>query len=166
MISGHISWMSTSCEIVLWWMPHNTFDYKSALVDVMNWSVRQQSITWISVDLHLCHHMKELIGTYGRCHILCVKYAFWHIGLLYVILSSKWKNILVTKWNVTRNQIEKHIPYLTSMVRLWAFVLDYFVTEKYKNNHSLIYELYPPKNSMLMCDDFFQLIYDWEVTFQ
>ena len=33
---------------------------KSTLVQVMACAVRQQAITWASVDLDLCHHMASL----------------------------------------------------------------------------------------------------------
>ena len=53
------SW-STSCEIVLRWMPQNPTDDKSTLVQVMACAIRQQAITWVNVDPHLCCQMTSL----------------------------------------------------------------------------------------------------------
>ena len=48
--------MSTSCEIALRWIPHNTLHDKLILVQVMARSL-QQAIIWANVDPDLCHHM-------------------------------------------------------------------------------------------------------------
>ena len=51
------------CEMAIRWMSQNFTDHKSTLVQVMAWffgAVRQQAITWASVDLDPCRHMTSL----------------------------------------------------------------------------------------------------------
>ena len=50
----------SSHEDALWWMPHDLTDDKSTLVQAMSWAVRQQAITWTSVDSVLCRLMASL----------------------------------------------------------------------------------------------------------
>ena len=52
--------VNTSCEIPLSWMPKNTFDDKSTLIQVKSWYRRQQSITWANVDPDMCHRIASL----------------------------------------------------------------------------------------------------------
>ena len=58
-ISKHMLWitfMGTSCEIALRWIPQNIFDDKSTLVQVIVGACWHQAITWRNVDPDLCCH--------------------------------------------------------------------------------------------------------------
>ena len=47
--------LGTNCKIGLKWMPQNTWDGKSTLVQVIAWW--QQAITWANIAPDLCHYM-------------------------------------------------------------------------------------------------------------
>ena len=55
-----MKFVSTSCKVVLKWMPQNPFDEKSKLVQVRVSPVRQQAITWNYFDPDLCCQMASL----------------------------------------------------------------------------------------------------------
>ena len=67
-----INFRGTFCEIVFRWLPYNTFDDKSTLVEVMAWCHKQQAITGANVDPDLHHHMASLSHNELRSPVLPV----------------------------------------------------------------------------------------------
>ena len=71
LIGMHIS----SLNNALWWMPQDLTDDKSTLVQVMLGSVRQQAITWASVDPDFCCHIASL----GHNELMSLVNTIWSI---------------------------------------------------------------------------------------
>ena len=78
--------MSASCEIALRWMPENTFDDKSTLVQVMAWCHQATSHYWANVVPELCRHRasrghKELTALLLRYFSRSCQDLYWNLML-------------------------------------------------------------------------------------
>ena len=74
-----IKFMRTSCEIALWWMPQNTFDGKSTLVQIMAWC-RQATSHYLS------QCQSRSMSPYGITKPKSVK---WNI-IIHITKYSDW----------------------------------------------------------------------------
>ena len=93
-ISEHMLWVkfvSTSCEIPFKWIPHNTFDVNSRLVQVMAWCRQQQAITWAVVDQDLrCQYAANITKIY-----------LFEIACSFQFTCEYW--CLLQSWKVVKN---------------------------------------------------------------
>ena len=133
-ITVQIYIMGIFCQIALIWLPQNTFDYKSILVQVMAWCWQHQAITWANVDIDLCRHMtpsgqNELtLGMVSLnyfeeiCYYL---FTFYNIHALHLSgtdswNSSLWKTMKATYLNLFNSMAADDLVITwTLMSKVW-----------------------------------------------
>ena len=90
---------SISCEIALEWIPQKTFDDESTLAQLMVSAIRQQSITWASVDSDLSHPIESL----------------GHNDAMYIIIISL--DVCDKRTDIQYIQIKTTVCFLTHFIK-------------------------------------------------